>query len=282
MFRTILEFCWTSPEISGLELCALYDLAFSSSGRQTEVTRQKLAHNINMRASSITERAARPNIRNLRPQVRRSLPKAPKRRTRAQGYHFELPRNLRDRIILLMFTCCLFTFLHAFFGFSFVDEDVHALNDTFAYQRTRFSTSSPWSSVTSNENQKIRAQGTTRVMVDRYGNYELFPSTASTLVSPAPVPQDTSPDPTPVLVRAERRRARAEGSHSTATNVKTSVDTPFAFDRKLYDPSRLELEDSDEGSENHGLYPVAGPLRTALQGARPRRFGRCLPGEACF
>ena len=118
--------------------------------------------------------------------------------------------------------------------------------------------------------------------MDWHGNYELLSSTTSALISPATILQDAFPGPTPALVKAEHGRALGERPQSMPTKVKTSVDTPFTFYGNLYDPFRLEFEDSDDGSENHGLYPVAGPPRTTPQGTRTRRFGRCLPGEACF
>jgi hypothetical protein len=243
----------------------------------------KLAHNINMRTSPITEPAAGLDVRTLKLRIKRSFVRAPKRGTRTRACYIQLPRKLSDRIVLLMFICCLFIFLRAFFGFGPVDEDLRALNNTFVHPRATLSRSPQWNrgSVASNEDQEMRARGVTRVMVDWHGNYELLPSTTSALVSPASIPQDAFPDPTPALVRGGRGRAR-EGSLSMTTKVRTSVDIPFTFYGAPYDPFRLEFEDSVGGGDIRGLYPVAGPPRTAPLGGRARRFGRCLSGEACL
>ena len=225
-----------------------------------------------MRTSPITEPAARLDVGAL---YKRSFASAPKQGARTRACYIQLPRKLWDRIALLMFTCCLFTFLHAFFGFGPVDED-----DTIV-QRATLSISPQWSrgSVASNE---MRGWGVTRVMVDWHGNYELLPSTTSALISPASIPQDAFPDPTPALVKEGRGRAQDERSLSMAAKVKTPVDIPFTFYGTPYDPFRLEFEDSAGGSEIHVLYPVGGPPRTAPKGARTRRFGRCLSGEVCL
>lgn len=246
----------------------------------------KLARNINMWAPSITDQAAL-GRRILRlPQglpAKRSFVNAPKRdTTRARTCCIGLPRGLWDRIILLMFTCCLFIFLHALFGFGGEDEALHASS---VHPRAPLFTSPPWSrgSAASSKDQKIRTQATTRVMMqmDRHGNSEFLPSTASALISTPKIPQDAFPDPTSALVRTEHARALGGGSHSMTTKVKTSEDILFTPRGNSYDSFRLEFEDPAKGGENHGLYPVAAPPKTVQTGARRRRFGRCLPGEAC-
>lgn len=233
-----------------------------------------------MRTSPITEPAARLDVRTLKLRVKRSLARAPKRGTRTRACYIQLPRKLWDRIVLLIFTCCLFIFLRAFFGFGLVDEDLRAPNGTFGHPRAALSMSPQWNRgpVASNEYQEMRARDVARVMVDWHGNYELLPSTTSALVSPASISQDVYPDPTPALVRGGRGRAR-EGSLAMTTKVSTPADIPFTFYGTPYDPFRLEFEDSVDGG---GLYPVAGPPRTAPQGGRARRFGRCFSGEACL
>lgn len=222
-----------------------------------------------MRTSPTTH----PEVRTIKPRVKRSFARVPGRGTRARACHIELPRKLWDRIVLFMFICCLFAFLHAFLGFGLVNEDVRTLSDTFVHPRTPLSISPSWNrhSVASNKGQEIRAQSVTRVMLDWNGNYELLPSTAS-------IPQDAFPDPTPALIKAERGRGLDEGSPSMTTKVKTPVDVPPTFYGTPYDPYRLVFEDSIDGGEYHGLYPVVGPPKTA----RTRRFGRCLPGEVCL
>ncbi|KAG8214598.1 hypothetical protein J3R82DRAFT_9668 [Butyriboletus roseoflavus] len=226
-----------------------------------------------MRTSSITKSATRPEVRALKPRVKRSFARMPARSIWARACHVKLPRKRWDRIVLLMFICCLFIFLHAFLGFGLVNEDLRTLNDTFVHPLTPLSISPPWNrrSVPSSEEQKIRAPGVTRVMLDWHGNYELLPSTAS-------IPQDAFPDPTPALVRAEQGGGLDEGSPSMTTKIKTPVDIPPTLYGTPYDPFRLAFEDSIDGGEYHGLYPVTGPPRTA----RTRRFGRCLPAEVCL
>ncbi|KAH0832059.1 hypothetical protein J3R83DRAFT_12967 [Lanmaoa asiatica] len=199
-----------------------------------------------MRTLPITNPPARLDVRTFKLRVKRSFARAPKRGTRTRACYIELPSNLWDRIVLFMFTCCLFTFLHAFFGFGSANEDLRALNDTFVHPHTTPSISLLWNrgSVASNEDQRIRARRMTRVMVDWRGNYELLPSTTSALVSPASVPQDAFPDPTPAPVRTERGQALDQGSLSTITKVKTPVDVPSPFYGIPYDPFQLEFEDA--------------------------------------
>lgn len=233
-----------------------------------------------MRTSPITRTAVQLTVRILNLRIKRLFARAPKRGTRTRAGYTELPRKLWDRIVLFIFTCCLFVFLRALFGFGDVDVDVRVLNDAFVHPRTPISISPPWNrhSVASNEGQKIRTPSVTRVMVDWHGNYELLSSTALVLVSPPSIPQDAFPDPTPALVRAERGRGLDEGLLSMTAKVKTPVDIPSAFYGTPHDPFQLVFEGSVDGGEYHGLYPVAGPPRTA----RTRRFGRCFPGEACL
>lgn len=234
-----------------------------------------------MRTPPIIEPAAQLDSRT--PKQKGSFTRAQTRGTRTRGYHVELPRNLWDRVVFSMFTYCLFIFLHAFFGFGAVDEDLHALNDPFVVPRATLSISSPGNrrSGAPNGGQEMRPRGMTRVMVDWHGNYELLPSTASALVAPASIPQDAFPDPTPPLVRPGRSRT-IDSFLTVTTNAKIPVDNPFTFHGTPYDPFRLEFEDSADGGEIRGLYLVAEPPKTASQGARARRFGRCLPGEACL
>ncbi|KAN0087571.1 hypothetical protein V8E55_006192 [Tylopilus felleus] len=225
----------------------------------------------------VTKPVARLGVRALKLWVKRSFTGAQKRDARTHASYIELPREFWDKIVLLMFICCLFTFLHALLGFGVVDKDLHALNRTWILPHAMLCISSPWQhgSGASNGDQEMHTRGVTRVMIDWLGNHEFLPSAASALVSPGTVPQDGFPDPTAAL---------EEGSLSVTTKTKVPVDTPFMFDETSYDPSQvqLEFEDSAHGGEIRGLYPIAGPPRTAPYGARARRFGRCLPGEACW
>ncbi|KAF8133790.1 hypothetical protein EV363DRAFT_1324638 [Boletus edulis] len=240
-----------------------------------------------MRTSPFTQPAPRLDVRSLKRRVKRSFAKASKRGVGIHTRYIGLPRHLWDRIVLLMFICCLFVFLHAFFGFGVVDEDLRGLNDASALPRATLFVSSPRNQGSGASNRgRTRARGAsrvTRVMVDWHGNYELFSSTTSAPLSPASIPQDAFPDPTPPLAVKARGRVPDEGFPSMTTDVKTPVDISFGFYGVPYDPFRLEFGDSVDEGEVRGLYPIAGPPRTAQQRARTRRFGRCLPeGEDCL
>lgn len=216
-----------------------------------------------MRTPPTTEPVARLDTGTFKLRVKRSFVRAQKRGVRTRASYVELPRKLWDRVILLMFTCCLFAFFRAFFGFGPVDEKLRASSDIFVHSHATFSNSPLWNrdSVASNEGREVRA-GVTRVMVDWHGNYELLPS-VSAMVSPASIPQDAFPDPTPGVVRAGRGRVLDKGTLSTTTKATTPADNPFTFYGVPYDPFRLEFEDSVDGGEIRRLYPVVGPPRTS-------------------
>lgn len=234
-----------------------------------------------MRIPPIIGPAAQPDVVTVGFHVKRSFVRSPKRRTRARACHIGLPQKLWDRIVLVMFTCSLFIFLHALLGFGAIDEDLRASKDPSVLPNATLSISSPRNqgqSASSGEKETI-GRG---VMVDWHGDYGFLPSATSPLVSPALIPQDAFPDPTPALVGAGHRRAFDERAASTITRPKAPVNTPFMFDGTPYDPFRLEFQDSVDEGEVRGLYPIAEPSRTAPQGTRTRRFGRCFPGEACL
>ncbi|KAG9315773.1 hypothetical protein JVU11DRAFT_3422 [Chiua virens] len=235
-----------------------------------------------MRASptGTVEPMARSNPRSLKKlQINGSSPK-----TRApvgsRRYHVELPKTSWDKVVLLMFICALFTFLHAFFGFGLGEEDLHTEDSPPTLWNPSISPLWRQSPLPSDQNRKTRPQVMSRVMVDWHGNYELLPSTTP-LVAPASVPQNAFPDPTPAQpVGAERGRVVQEPLFMTA-RVKTPDHVPFTFYENPHDPFQLEFEGIG-GDGRHQLYPVAGSSRPAPQDARLWRFGRCLGGEGCL
>jgi hypothetical protein len=195
-----------------------------------------------------------------------------RRRTRARCNEY-LPRKLWDRIVLLMFTCCLITFLRAFFGIGFVQEGTYTLEVTSTHPTTPSSGSPipPRSQLPRKEDPRERGGGEMQAIVDWHGDYELFPS-ARFIFSPASIPQDAFPDPTPALVS----RPEVDVPFSIATGIDAPTDVSVPYFGVPYDPFRLDFREEEEvDSAKHGLYPVAEPPSTAERSsARMRRFAR--------
>lgn len=236
-------------------------------------------------SNTTNRRVARLEVRarTLRLPLHRSFAKATKRATiERPTCNIELPLRLWDRIILFMFICCLFTFLHALLGFGVADHDLNASNHT-KFRTPLFTPPlQSWNAAGANENWRILAQGGAQMMVDWHGNYELLPSTTSDNPISAAMIAQAFPGPTSASFRSGHHGAEGKASHSMTIEVETSVDIPLTLHGDLYDPFQLGFEGSVEGGEDRGRYPVTGQPRTVSPRARKRRFGRCLPEDVCL
>ncbi|KAF9221635.1 hypothetical protein BS17DRAFT_257418 [Gyrodon lividus] len=168
-----------------------------------------------------------------------------------------LPRKLWGKIVLLMFTCCLVTFLRAFFGIGFVEEGTCTLKVTSIHSTPSSSDYSPTShgnGLPSKECPGEGDRGRMQVMEDWHGDYELFPT--GFIFSPASIPQDAFPDPTPALASLPK------------------------VDVVPYDPFRLDFRDVVEDGESHR---IAEPPNTAKRSStRRRQLARCLLADGCL
>ncbi|KIK93723.1 hypothetical protein PAXRUDRAFT_828663 [Paxillus rubicundulus Ve08.2h10] len=202
-----------------------------------------------------------------------------RRRTRARCVEC-LPRKLWDRIILFVFTCCLITFLRAFFGIGLAPEGTYITS-----MRPTTSTSGPpippRSELSRKEDPRGRGGGEMQVIVDWHGDYELFPSARFIFLS-ASIPQDAFPDPTPARVSPPE----VDVPFSVTTGIGAPTDVSVPHFGVPYDPFRLDFREEEEvDSADHGLYPVVEPPSTVerpIASTRMRRFTRRRLAEDCL